>query len=302
MRISTLIYTFVQGIKSLFRNAWYTLASIATIAACLFLFNIFYIVVVNFQSTVKSIEEGVSITVFFDKGIEESRIELIGGMIKARSEVAKVVYISAEEAWAEYQKEYFGDRAEEFIAGYPENPLADYMNYEVYLKDISKQEELVAYLKNLEGVREVRQDAAVANTLTGFNSAISYISICVIGILLAVSIFLISNTVTMGISVRKEEINIMKYVGATDFFVRAPFVIEGAIIGAVGACIPLGIIRYMYTGVLNYIVNKFPSITKLLIFKPMEEVFRVLGPVCLCVGIGIGLIGSIVTVRKHLKV
>lgn len=302
MKISTIFYTLVQGVKNLFRNAWYTLASIATITACLFLFSIFYIIMTNFQSTVKSIEEGVSVTVFFDKGIEDVRIEEIGNLIQGRSEVAKVVYISAEEAWADYQKDYFGDRAEEFLAGYPENPLADYMNYEVYLSDVSAQSSLVAYIEGLEGVREVRQDVAVADTLSGFNSVIKYVSICVIIILLAVSIFLISNTVTMGISVRKEEINIMKYIGATDMFVRAPFVIECVIIGAIGACIPLGIISYMYDEVLTYITEKFPVLTELLSFKTNAEIFQVLTPVCICVGVGIGLVGSIFTVRKHLHV
>lgn len=302
MKISTMFYIIAQGIKNLFRNAWYTLASIATIAACLFLFNIFYVVISNFENTVRSIEEGVSVTVFFEPGIEETRIQEIGALISARTEVAKVRYVSADEAWSTYQKEYFGDRVDEFIAGYPENPLADYMNYEVYLSDVSMQQVLVNYLYTLQGVREVRQDAAVASTLSGFNSAISYISIVIIGILLAVSIFLISNTVTMGIQIRKEEINIMKYVGATDFFVRAPFVIEGAIIGVIGACIPLAIIRYMYTGILTYVTEKYEMLTKLLAFKTIDEVFKVLTPVCLCVGIGIGLVGSITTVRKHLKV
>lgn len=302
MKISTIFYTLVQGVKNLFRNAWYTLASIATITACLFLFSIFYIIVTNFQSTVKSMEEGVSVTVFFDKGIEDVRIEEIGNLIQARAEVSKVVYISAEEAWAEYQKDYFGDRAEEFLAGYPENPLADYMNYEVYLSDVSMQSALVTYIQSLEGVREVRQDVAVADTLSGFNSVIKYISVCIIVVLLAVSIFLISNTVTMGISVRKEEINIMKYIGATDMFVRAPFVIECVIIGAIGACIPIGIISYMYDGVLSYITEKFPMLTELLAFKTNAEIFHVLTPVCICVGVGIGLVGSIFTVRKHLHV
>lgn len=302
MKISTMFFILGQGIKNLFRNAWYTLASIATIAACLFLFNVFYVVISNFQNTVKSIEEGVSVTVFFDKGIEEARIEEIGNLISARPEVAKVKYISAEEAWSSYQKIYFGDRVDEFIAGYPENPLEDYMNYEVYLSDVSMQEPLVNYLHTLQGISEVREDAAVAGILSGFNSAISFVSIVIISVLLAVSVFLISNTVTMGIAIRKEEINIMKYVGATDFFVRAPFVIEGAIIGVVGACIPLGIIRYIYNGVLNYVTEKFPDLTNLLVFRPIDDIFKVLTPVCLCVGIGIGLVGSITTVRKHLKV
>ena len=113
----------------------------------------------------------------------------------------------------------------EYADGFTENPLADSANLQIYLKDVSMQPALVTYLESIQGVREVNRSEVTATTLSGMNKLIAYISIGIIVILLAVSVFLISNTVTIGISVRKEEINIMKYIGATDFFVRAPFVI-----------------------------------------------------------------------------
>ena len=131
---------------------------------------------------------------------------------------------------------------------------------------------------------------------------LTYVSSAIILILLAVSLFLISNTVTIGISVRKEEISIMKYIGATDFFVRAPFVFEGMIIGAVGAGIPLLIIYTIYNNVLNLLTTKFPALTGLLHFVSVGDVFRILIPVSLAIGIGIGFFGSFSTVRKHLRV
>ena len=121
-------------------------------------------------------------------------------------------------------------------------------------------------------------------------------------ILLAVSIFLISNTVAIGISVRSEEINIMKYVGATDFFVRAPFVLEGILIGLLGAAIPLWLIKVLYNCALAYIAERFEILSSLLNFLTTEQLFRVLIPVSLLVGAGIGFLGSITTVRKHLHV
>ena len=127
-------------------------------------------------------------------------------------------------------------------------------------------------------------------------------SVGIIAILFAVSVFLISNTVTIGISVRKEEINIIKYIGATDFFVRSPFVIEGMMIGAIGATIPLSVIYTLYNVVLQYILERFPMLTDLLSFLSVDEIFNVLTPVSLGIGIGIGFLGSIVTVRKHLRV
>lgn len=302
MKIRTFFYTIRQGIVNLFRNKWYSLASIATIAACLFMFGIFYAIVANFQHMVKVMQEDVSITVFFDEGISQTRVEEIGRLIGARTEeVSHMRFVSAEEAWEWYQQEYFGDQREEFLAGYPTNPLADSFNYEVYLKDVSKQDQLIAYIESIPGVRHVNSDT-VANTLSGVNLLISYVSIGIIIILLAVSVFLISNTVTVGISVRQEEINIMKYIGATDYLVRAPFIIEGILIGVIGAIIPLLIIYNMYSTVLTYMTEKFTMLSQLLEFLPVETIYDFLLPVSLLVGVGIGFLGSVTTVRKHINV
>lgn len=298
MRISTLFYTIKQGIVNIFRNKWFSLASIATIGACLFLFGIFYAVIVNVQNIVKTAQEGVSVTVFFDEGISQEKIEEIGVLIDKRPEVSKKNFISADEAWESFKTEYLGEYAD----GFTENPLADSASYEIYLNDVSMQPALVSYLEGVDGIRTVNRSEITAATLTGVNSLIAYVSVAIIAILFAVSIFLISNTVTIGISVRKEEISIMKYVGATDFFVRSPFVIEGIMIGIVGAMIPVVIIFVLYNKVLEYIVEKFSALTNLLAFVSVETVFVRLLPISLIMGVGIGFLGSITTVRKHLRV
>lgn len=164
------------------------------------------------------------------------------------------------------------------------------------------QDALVTWLQSIPEVRKVNYSEMTASTLSGVNLLIAYVSLGIIGILLAVSVFLISNTVSIGISVRKEEINIMKYVGATDFFVRSPFVLEGIIIGLLGATIPLGIIYTLYNYALNYIVQRFSILSGFLNFLSVEEIFKVLTPVSLLLGVGIGFFGSISTVRKHLHV
>ncbi len=302
MKISTFFYTIKQGFSNLFRNKWYTLASIATMSACLLMLGVFYSVASNFQHIVKNVEEVVSFTVFFEEGISDERIEEIGNLIRGREDVAKVEFISAEEAWAEYQKENFQDKADELLAGYPENPLANSMNYEVFPTDVSKQEALKQYIQSIPGVRKINSLDEVASTLTTVNTLISYVSIGIIIVLLLVSVFLIGNTVTVGISVRKAEINIMKYIGATDFLVRAPFVIEGVIIGLLGAVIPLYAIYELYSAVLNFMIKEFANLSKLLDFLPVSTIFDFLVPVSLIVGVGIGFFGSITTVRKHLNV
>lgn len=298
MRISTLFYTLRQGIINIFRNKWFSLASLATISACLFLFGVFYSVIMNFQNMVKTAEEGVSITVFFDEGMSETDIQAIGEQISRRTEVRELVFKSAEQVWEEFKVDYLGEYAD----GFTENPLADCANYEIYLNDVSMQSSLVTYLQSMDGVRQVNQSAVTANMLTGFNALIGYVSIGIIVMLLAVSVFLISNTVTIGISVRKEEINIMKYIGATDFFVRAPFVIEGMLIGLLGSVIPLVTIYYLYIRVMEYVSGRFTVLSGLLNFLPVEDIYTTLIPVSVGIGVGIGFLGSIVTVRKHLRV
>lgn len=311
MKISTLFYTIKQGFANIFRNKWYSLASIATISACLFLFGLFYSIVANFQNILKTAEEGVSVTVFFHSEMDnceshtdgqipsEQRIEEIGQEIAKRAEVSEVQFKSADEAWATFGPDYFG---EDYADGFPENPLAGEDTYEIFLSDVSMQDALVTWLQSIPEVRKVNYSEMTANTLSGLNLLIAYVSMGIIVILLAVSIFLISNTVAIGISVRAEEINIMKYIGATDFFVRAPFVLEGMLIGLIGAAVPLGLIYSLYNYALNYVVNRFMVLSGFLNFLSVEEIFHFLTPISLGVGVGIGFLGSISTVRKHLHV
>ena len=291
MRINTFFYSIKQGIKNIWRNKMFSLASIATMAACIFMFGLFYIIITNFTSTVHSIEKGVSVTVFFDKGLDDTDIQAIGDKIGKRAEVRKMEYVSAEEAWKE-----------ELAKGFTDNPLANSAHYQIYLNDVSMQNSLVKYLQSLSGVREVKESAKVANTLTDFNHLLGYVSGGIIIILLGVAVFLISNTVTVGIAVRREEIGIMKLIGATDYLVRAPFVVEGMVIGMIGAAIPLILLYFMYQKIIVYIAEKFNFIGAMINFVSVHTVFKTLVPVAIVLGAGIGFLGSRLTIRKHLKV
>lgn len=302
MRISTFFYTIKQGIVNIWKNKLFSLASIATMTACIFLFGLFYMIVVNFQSMVKDAESGVAVTVLFDEGISDQRIEEIGELISERPEVSHYDFISADEAWESFKEVYFegNEAAAASFAG--DNPLANSASYAIYMNDISMQDPLVTYLKSVDGVREVKQSQQVANTLTDFNSLIGYISAGVILILLGVAVFLISNTITVGISVRKEEIAIMKLIGATDYFVRAPFIVEGVMIGLIGSVLPLILLYFVYSSVITYVSEKFVFLSSMLNFLPVGQVFRVLVPVALLLGVGIGFLGSRVTTKRHLNV
>lgn len=302
MRISTIGYQTKQGFKNIGRNKMFSVASIATMAACIFLFGIFFSIVTNFRHMVQKAEEGVAITVFFDEEATGAQIKKIGDELKSQDGVLKVNFVSADEAWDSFKDEYFGD-AKELADGFKDdNPLSGSDNYEVYMSDVSKQKDVVSYAEKLDGVSKVNKSDVVAKTLTSVNRLIYYVSIVLIGILLAVSIFLISNTVTMGITVRREEIAIMKYIGAKDGFVRAPFIIEGLVIGLIGAVIPLVILYFVYDKAVAYVMTKFSLLNNIIEFLPVTTVYRTLLPVGLILGVGIGFIGSAFTIRKHLRV
>ena len=302
MRFSTIGYCFQQGFKNIWRNKLFSLASMATMSACIFMFGIFFCIVQNFQYFVKSAEEGVAIAVLFDEGTTEDQIMEIGKDLTKREGVSEVVYVSADEAWKSYQKTYFqGDEsmADAFVN---DNPLANSANLEIYMKDISLQDSLVTYIESIDGVRKVNRSDQVADMLSGFNRLVSYVSIAVIGLLLAVSVFLISNTVATGIAVRKEEIAIMRLIGAKNIFIEAPFLIEGVIIGLVGAALPLVVLYYLYHKVILYVAGEFNMLTSVMKFLPVNELFSTLLPVGMLLGVGIGFFGSIVTSRRHLRV
>lgn len=317
MRISTFGYVGKQGVKNIWRNKMFSLASIATMSACIFLFGLFFSILVNFQYIIKSAEEGVAITVLFNEDATEEQKKEIGEQLESRDDVSEVKYVSADDAWAEFQKEYFGDNPELAEGFKDDNPLAHSDNYEVYMKTVkgdnkdliakskslsATQQDLVKFAQSLDGVRQVNKSDVVANTLSSVNMLVAYVSIAIIAILLGVSVFLISNTVTTGITVRKEEIAIMKYIGAKDFVVRSPFVIEGLIIGLFGAVIPLALLYFLYDKAGVYIMEKFSILKNIITFLPVGNVYIYLLPIGLAMGIGIGFLGSYFTVRKHLRV
>lgn len=302
MRISTVGYTMKQGVKNIGRNKLFSLASVATMAACIFLFGLFFSVILNFNYIVKKAEEGVAITVFFEENLEDSKVEAIGDALRDRDDVLKVTYVSANEAWDTFKDEYFGE-SKDLAEGFKDdNPLAGSDNYEVYMKDVESQKEVVKFAEGLDGVRKVNKSDVVAKTLSSVNKLILYVSAAIILILLIVTVFLISNTVTIGITVRKEEIAIMKYIGAKDYFVRGPFIVEGILIGLVGAAIPLAGLYVVYDKAIDYIMTRFSILNNILDFMPVWDVYKILLPTGLLLGVGIGFIGSFFTIRKHLKV
>ena len=302
MRFNTIGYCFKQGFKNIWRNKLFSLASMATMAACIFMFGIFFCMVQNFQHFVREAEEGVAVTVLFDEGTTEDEILEIGQGLTKRDGVSEVVYVSADEAWKSYQEKYFEGNPEVAEAFVDDNPLANSSNLEIYMKDISKQDDLVTYIESLDKVRKVNRSDSVASMLTDFNRLVSYVSVAIIGLLLAVAIFLINNTVASGIAGRREESGIMRLIGANNSFIKAPFLIEGIVIGLVGAIFPLILLYFLYNKLITYVGTQFTGLSNVMDFLPAAQLFQTLLPVGMALGVGIGFFGSIVTIQRHLKV
>lgn len=300
MRISTMRYTVQQGLRNIAKNKMFSIASIATMVACIFLFGVFYSLIANVQGVMRNVEESLPIVVYFEKEATDEQIKQIKNKLEQREDVLEVKYVSGDEAWKEFQKVYFGEDSGA-MTGFEDNPLVDSDNYEVYMKDVESQDDLVEYASSLTGVRRVRASATAAETLKNISVLLATISGVITGVLLIVAIFLISNTVAMGITIRREEIAIMKYIGAKDSFVRAPFILEGVLIGLIGAAIPLTLLYFAYQSAINYVQVNFALLTPFIEFLPVGTVYSTLLPVGLGLGVGIGFVGSFFTIKKHLK-
>lgn len=300
MKISSIGYGIKEGWKNIRKNRWYSLASMLTMAACIFLFCISYALVANVEYMVKRAETTIGITVFFDDGLPQEEIDTIGELLEKRAEVASVRFVSAEEAWESMKEDYFGDMPELAEGFAKDNPLVNSASYEVFLKQVEDQPNFVEYVKSLSGVRRVNYSELTASGLGILNRIITVVSAVLIGILLVVSVFLISNTIALAINVRREEIRIMRFIGATSRFVRMPFVIEGILIGCAGAALPLLITYLVYGRAVIFFTKEMALFSSLFVLLPAEEVFGILIPAAAVLGIGIGFAGSEISVRRHL--
>ncbi len=299
-RISTVIYSIKQGGKSLKRNRMFSLASIATMTACLFLFGIFYFLLSNLSHAIKSAETNVGVTVFFDEGISDSRIVKIGEEITARAEVAYITFVSSEEAWERYKETSMNP---EQIASFgDDNPLENSASYEVYLNDVAMQDMLVRYIEGLEGVRQVNDSQAAAEALNTVNRIMSILTTVITTILIAVAVFLISTTISTGVTVRKQELSIMRLIGATDFFIKAPFFVEGLLLGAFGTILPLLCLYATYHKVAEFVAKQYSSVFgQGMTLLDSREIFARLVPISCVIGIGIALFGTWMTLRRQLN-
>lgn len=300
MKFRTIKYYFREAIGSVVKNRLMSLASIFTVASCIFIVSVFFIIASHVSFFVQQLGDTLGLVVFIEDGLSPLEIHRLEGAIRGIENVFDVQYVSQDEALENFI-EMLGEENASFVDGVLlSNPMP--CSFVIELSDIAYQEDVARSLAALQdyGVYRVRRDADLANILSTLSDVVSIISVSLILMLGVVAVVIITNTIHITVNARRTEINIMKYVGATDWFIRWPFVIEGVIIGLVGAAIPAAITWVAH----DFVINAIASVPELefINFLSRASIFVQLFPFALALGTAIGLIGSGVSVRRHLKV
>lgn len=299
MRPSTIKYFVREGLSGLKKNLLMTMASIVAVAACISILSFSYCVGSNLQYMLNQMEDSIGISVFLKGELTGEEIEKMKTEISKIDHVENVQYISPTDALDELKKDWGAD--EDIFVGLDDenNPLSH--SFQISLDKIENQNGVLTALENVDGIDNVRHGQTETELLMKANRIFSAASVIVMLLLGVISVMIIMNTIRISVVNRRVEINIMKYVGATDWFIRWPFVIEGIIIGLVGAVVPLLIGFPIYAKVTSAIYEYLPVI-KFIQFRLTGDVFGFLFPFGIVFGIGLGVIGSVTSIRKHLRV
>ena len=296
MRIKGFRYAFREAFKNIFSNGWMTVASVFTVMASLLVLGVFLVLTLNLNLIVGDLQGNYEIIVVVDEKTGEDGLIAIGEDIERIENVNDAV-LDRKESRMEALKEDFGDNASLLDRYNDDNPLRDW--YKITLQDLTRSNETIQKIEKVDGVTKVIQNEDAINSLIKIANYIKQFSLWIIIALASVSIFIISNTIKLTVYTRRKEINIMKFVGATDWFIRWPFIIEGIIIGIVGSCFAVAVILLCY----HFLLGVVQSLNVMFLsFLPFADIL----PIVLISSFGLGAIlggvGSLISVRKHLNV
>ncbi len=289
-------YFLVQGFKGLVSNSLMTLASIGIVIASLVLFGFFVLFGLNLNSVGDQIKEQCEINVYMPNDMSRDNVRAIGSKLSEIEYVKEAQLYTKEERLQNYKEGVYQEQAEVIDTLEEDNPLRD--AYILSLEDVTKAREVAEEASKVEGVEEVVNRQDLIQQILSITNTIQHVSVWLLLILAAISVFIISNTIKLGMFSRRKEINIMKFVGATNWFIRWPFIIEGMLLGAVGAAVATVIVMLGYGSVLPT-VQEFMGNIKLL---EWAEVVNIVLLAFFVMGIGIGMAGSAMSIRKHLHV
>ena len=293
-------YLIGEGFRNVFKNKKSTGASLVIMCATMMIFGLFFLIGQNVNYMVREIEAEQGMQVFIVKDASEEQITKLGEEIKSLDNVAKVTFVSKEEAF-NIVKERYGEYGR-FLEGYDVDRNPFKASYVVTLTDLSKSEDVRVQIEEFESVNNIEMRDKTINALVGIANGIRWVSFGILILLILISVFIISNTIKLTVHARRKEISIMKYVGATNGFIRWPFIVEGIIIGIVAAMISILILGTSYTLIVNKIIESTVTNMINITLLPFSEIFTLVIIVYLALGIGIGSIGSIISMRRYLEV
>lgn len=294
---SSLKYLIKEGFRNTWNNRMMSIASICVLLSCLVLIGSASMIFLNINSLVDRIEDENVIMVFIKDDADDTAIEEMGNKLKNMSNVQEIEFVKKEDAWAEQLKTMEESQAKFFTSISTDIPLPD--AYKVTVKDLALFTQTVKEIKTLDNIETIRENTEVAKKLDTISRGITIIAIAIISVLFVISLFIISNTIKLTVYSRRLEISIMKSVGATNGFVRLPFVVEGMILGIVSATISLGAVWGIYELAIKYFDDLIASIGLTALHFTDYAVYMLL--VFLAIGIISGVGGSLITMGKYLN-
>ena len=301
MNMNSIGYLIKQGVKNVFKNSIMSLASIGVLFSCLLLIGAASLLSLNLNQVISSIEHQNELVVFLNEDVSEYQIDNISQFLNNLKAVDTVEFIDKDEALKNYI-ETTGNDSTLYDSLKNDNPLPN--TYNVVLSDLSILDKYVSQIESLDGVEKVNAPIEIAKMIVSIKHAINIAGVVIVGILFSVALVIISNTIKLTIYSRRKEINIMKFVGASDFFIKLPFVVEGILIGIISAFLSHIVLWFSY----NYLVSKMSEINMQWIINLHNNMISfssynliILG--CfVTIGAFIGILGSSFFVRKYLKV
>ena len=303
MRYNILTYHIGEGIRNLFKNKKSTISSLVIMMATMLMFGIFFIIGQNVNYIMRTIEEDQGMQVFIIKDANMEEVEEIKGMISNIDGVATTEIFTKQDAF-DQMKAKFKDHAD-VIDGYGVDIFPD--SIIVKLTDLEKSAEVQEQIKQIkindkDYIDEIRSSDKTINALINIANGVKIITGVLLILLVAISVFIISNTIKLTVHARRKEISIMKYVGATNSFIRWPFIVEGIIIGILSAIFTILVIYGGYTVIIQKIIQSMAQAHISVALLSFNDLYKTILIVYFGLGIGIGIVGSSISMRKYLEV
>ena len=296
MKLSKFNYSVAQARKNMVRNGLMTIASLFTICSCLLILGLFTVLTLNVNYISEQIQDQCEIQLFINKEVDEARVTEIGDEILKIPNVEGISLFSKEDT-LEYVQDNMFEGNEELANFEDDNPFRD--SYKIILSDISRTDETVQQLENIKDVAHVQNSQDVVNAVISMSNTVKKLSVVIMALLLVVAVVIIANTIKLTVFNRRKEINIMKYIGATDRFIRVPFVLEGIMIGLLGAVVSFGLISWGYIALTSFLESMQFDVFEFITYVQLAPV---IGGAFVAVGCLIGILGSAISMRKYLKV